>query len=83
METILKGKIDDEAPQLPLTGYMTYAAIGIIYFLVQHAILHVLIKTIYPKYLCLQSREFHDYRMQVNAVIHAIAASLFSFYCLF
>ena len=83
MEALLYWKLDDVAPYLPFTGYLTYAALGIGYFLVQHAILHVIIKLVYPKYASLPSRNLHDYRMQVNAILHALVASCLSFYCLF
>ena len=83
MDQSLWGSLDDVAPHLPFSGYLFLAVIGALYFLIQHAVLHILLKLLYPGYKKLNTHDFHEYRMQVNAIVHATLATVFSVYCMF
>ena len=63
MDNLLYGKLDDIAPSLPVSGYIFLAAVGIAYFLIQHAVLHLIIKFRYPGYMKLNEHDKTDYRM--------------------
>ena len=63
MDNLLYGGLDDIAPHLPFSGYLFLAAVGVSYFLIQHAVLHLVIKYRYPGYLKLSEHDKTDYRM--------------------
>ena len=71
------------APFLDLSGYLFLGVIFALFFVIQHAVLHVFIRILYPEYMKMNSHDFHEYRMQVNALVHAVFATAFSFYCMF
>ena len=75
--------LDAEAPHLDLSGYLFYGVIGAVYFVVQHAVLHVVLRMLYPRYNKMNSHDFHEYRMQVNALVHACCATSFAIYCIY
>lgn len=83
MDQLTWGGLDDIAPFLTLEQYLYLAAIGALYFLLQNAILHVIIKILYPKYSKLSTHDIHEYRSQWNAFVHATLATAFSIYCMF
>ncbi len=85
MSTIDKmywGSVDDIAPHLPVSGYLFLAFAGIAFFFLLHIVLHFLIKVFYPGYAKLSSHDMHEYRMQVNGIVHALLASFFALYCI-
>ena len=45
--------------------------------------LHGVLRLIYPGYMKMNSHDFHEYRMQVNALVHAALATSFAIYCIF
>lgn len=81
MEQLLWGSPDDIAPYLPLSGYVYLGLVGVAYFCVQHAVLHALLGMVYPRYKEMNSHDFHEYRMQINALIHGCLSTSFALYC--
>ena len=81
MEQLLWGSFDDVAPHLPLSGYLFYGVIGIVFFVIQHTILHIGIMIAYPGYKKMNSHDLHEYRLQFNSFFHAIFATIWSVYC--
>ena len=79
----MHGSASDIAPKLPLLDYVQLAIAGIGFFALQHVVLNKLIPLYHPKYLEMTSRDFHDYRMNINCFIHAVLATYFSVYCMF
>ena len=83
MDYLSLENLDKEAPYLPLEGYLSYAVLGIGYFILQHCVLHVVIGVVYPAYsVKMEARDRHEYRMQWNALVHSIIASAFALYCI-
>ena len=80
MTNLTNGGLDDIAPYLTPSGYFFLAVCGFAYFIVQHFVLHILIKICYPKYLRLTAHDMHEYRIQWNAFFHAVIASGFAIY---
>ena len=83
MDNLLYGKLDDIAPHLTFSEYLFLAAVGIAYFLVQHGVLHLIIKFRYPGYMKLNEHDKTDYRMQWNGLIHGILSTIWSLYTIF
>ena len=79
----MNGSPDAIALHLSFSGYLSLAVSGICLFCANHLLLHFVIKAVYPKYNTLPARDFHEYRMQVNAIVHAVFTSIFTLYCLF
>ena len=77
------GGVDDYAPHLDFNGYLFLSLIFCCYFIVQHWLLHTVIRIIYQGYNRLAMKEKHEYRMQWNAFFHAIFATSFALYCMF
>lgn len=63
MDQLKWENIDNEAPHFPLEVYVTYAGLGVAYFIIQHCFLHVVIKALDAGYSKLESKEMHEYRM--------------------
>ena len=83
MNDLEMGSLDDIAQNLPLSGYIFLSVIGVVYFLIQHSVIHVILRMFYPGYTKLNTHDCHEYRMQVNGLVHATLATIFSVYCMF
>ena len=77
------GDADDIAPKLGFNGYVFMAILFSFFFVIQHLVLHTILRITYQGYMRLTLRERHEYRMQWNAFFHAIFATWFSIYCAF
>lgn len=83
MDFVIKwGSLDEEAPHLPLSGYLFYGVVFALYFAVQHLVIHIVLLFAYPGYKKMNSHDLHEYRMQWNSLIHAILATWFAAYCM-
>ena len=83
MNQSLWASLDDVAPHLPFSSYLFLAGIGALYFLIQHIVLHILLRMFYPGYQKLNTHDFHEYRIKINSIVHATLATVFSVYCMF
>ena len=77
------GDADDIAPKLGFNGYVFMAILFSFFFVIQHLVLHTILRITYQGYMRLTLKERHEYRMQWNAFFHAIFATWFSIYCAF
>ena len=57
------GGVDDYAPHLDFNGYLFMALLFCSIFLVQHMVLHVILRITYTGYMRLAVKEKHEYRM--------------------
>lgn len=74
--------LDAEAPKLDLLGNAQLGMIGCAFFVALNVAEHIVLTFVYPGYSKLASDRMHEYRMLVNSVIHATAATCFAWYCM-
>ena len=75
--------MNDVAPHLDFEGYFFYGVVGVLFFVIQHFVLHLLIKVCYPAYSKMDLREATEYRVQHNSFWHAAISSMWSVYCMY
>ena len=83
MDQLEWSKLDDIAPHLDFEGYFFYAVVGILFFVIQHFVLHLIIKILYPGYSKMDLRDSTEYRCQHNSLWHAVFASIWAVYCMY
>ena len=83
MDDFAFGGINDVARHMAFSEYMFIGVLGALYFFLQHSVIHFFLRICYPGYSKMNSHDFHEYRMQWNAFVHAIFATFFSLYCMF
>ena len=83
LKRLTKGDIDDVAPFFTFEGFLLIVLGSCAIFVLNHWGLHLILRLNYPGYNRMPKKEKHEYRLQWNALIHSVFATIFSIYCMF
>ena len=74
---------DDIAPHLSFSGYFQVALVFCALWTLFHCVEHVMLTLCIKLYRDQKGRDVHDYRMNLNSLIHAVTSVGLSVYCQF
>ena len=82
MPTSVSTALNQVAPELDFSATGQLALIGCLYFIFQNCVLQFVIGVVYPGFRKMARKEMHEYRMQINAILHAVMTTIFAAYCI-
>ena len=74
---------DDLAPHLSFVGCVQVALAFWALWALLHCVEHILLTLCVPLYREQEGRDVHDYRMNLNSLVHAVSSVGLSVYCTF